>query len=76
MVEDLTVRGVFHNSTLRTNGPPNGPEVERPVALVSDDRAANGLSTRNEGDDSERIEEHNEKGECRNECVCSDGESI
>jgi hypothetical protein len=76
MVEDLTVRGVFHNSTLRANGPPNGPEVERPVALVGDDRAANGLSTRNEGDDSERIEEHIKKSECRNECVCSDGESL
>ena len=74
MVEDLTIRGVFHNGTLWANRPANGPEVEGPVTLVRDNRTASSLSTRNEGEDSERIEEHVERSERRNECMCSDDE--
>jgi len=66
-MEHLTVRGVFHNGTLWANRSANGPEVEGPVTLVRDNRTASSLSTRNEGEDSERIEEHIES-EFRNEC--------
>lgn len=59
-VENLTVGSVFGNRLLGANATTDRPEVDGFVALVGHNRAANGLHTSDERDESDGVKEHNE----------------